>query len=103
MRGTHLHFFHIFFLVPGGAVINDTKEILNGIQIGLDVAIFLLKTDRVLQATELLKECLILLIHLDFGIHLDISKVQVLNDVGILTRELGDKYRNQNRFVEATF
>ena len=43
------------------AVMNNAAEILKSVQIGLDVCIFLLNTDRGLQATELCNECITLL------------------------------------------
>ena len=98
------------------AVMNNAAEILKSVQIGLDVCIFLLNTDRGLQATELCNECTTLLQNLDTGIQLDISDVifhtyytifanrkllETLLNVGILTTRLGDKYKAQSRFVEA--
>nr|XP_058964581.1 tetratricopeptide repeat protein 28-like [Pocillopora verrucosa] len=95
---------------------NNAAEILKSVQIGLDVCIFLLNTDRGLQATELCNECTTLLQNLDTGIQLDISDVifhtyytifanrkllETLLNVGILTTQLGDKYEAQSRFVEA--
>ena len=53
----------------------NAAEILKSVQIGLNVVIFLLNTDRGLQATELCNECVILLQNLDSGSHLDISDV----------------------------
>ena len=105
------------------AVMNNAAEILKSVQIGLDVCIFLLNTDRGLQATELCNECTTLLQNLGTGIQLDISDVifnayyaisgyanaerytnkllETLLNVGILTTQLGDKYKAQSRFVEA--
>ena len=102
---------------------SDAAEILKSVQIGLNVVIFLLKTDRGLQATDLCNECVILLQNLYSRSHLGISDVlfnayytisgytdaerhatkllDTLNHAGRLTRELGDKYRVQSRFVEA--
>ena len=57
------------------AVISDAAEILKSVQIGLNVVIFLLNTDRGLRATELCNECVILLQNLDSGSHLDISDI----------------------------
>ena len=54
---------------------SDAAEILKSVQIGLNVVIFLLNTDRGLQATELCNECVILLQNLYSGSHLDISDV----------------------------
>ena len=104
------------------AMMNHEAEILKSVQIGLDVCIFLLNTDRGLQATELCNECTTLLQNLGTGIQLDISHVifnayfaisgyanaerytnkllETLLNVGILTTRLGDKYEAQNRFVE---
>nr|XP_058965972.1 tetratricopeptide repeat protein 28-like [Pocillopora verrucosa] len=101
---------------------NHEAEILKSVQIGLDICIFLLNTDRGLQATELCNECTTLLQNLGTGIQLDISHVifnayfaisgyanaerytnkllETLLNVGILTTRLGDKYEAQNRFVE---
>ncbi|CAH3141516.1 unnamed protein product, partial [Pocillopora meandrina] len=102
---------------------SDAAEILQSVQIGLNVVIFLLKTDRGPQATELCNECAILLQNLDCGRHLDISVVisneyytisgntnveryaktllYTLHHAGRLTIKLGDKYEAQRRFVEA--
>ena len=107
-------------------IMNNAAEILKSVQIGLDVCIFLLNTDRGLQATELCNECTTLLQNLDTGIQLDVSDVifnayyaisaisgyanaerytikllETLLNVGILTTRLGDKYEAQSRFVEA--
>ena len=104
-------------------MMNHEAEILKSVQIGLDVCIFLLNTDRGLQATELCNECTTLLQNLGTGIQLDISHVifnayyaisgyanaerytnkllETLLNVGILTTQLGDKYEAQSRFVEA--
>ena len=104
-------------------MMNHKAEILKSVQIGLDVCIFLLNTDRGLQATELCNECTTLLQNLGTGIQLDISHVifnayfaisgyanaerytnkllETLLNVGILTTRLGDKYDAQSRFVEA--
>ena len=59
----------------------NAAEILKSVQIGLDVAIFLLSTDRGLQATELCNECLFLLHKLDSGIDLDHDIPDVLFNV----------------------
>ena len=102
---------------------SDAAEILKSVQIGLNVVIFLLNTDRGLQATELCNECVILLQNLYSGSHLDISDVlfnayyaisgyteaerhtnKILGTfihAGMLTIELGDKYVTQSRFPEA--
>ena len=102
---------------------SDAAEILKSVQIGLNVVIFLLNTDRGLQATELCNECVILLQNLYSGSHLDISDVlfnayyaisgytdaerhankilDTFNHAGMLTIELGDKYVTQSRFLEA--
>ena len=102
---------------------SDAAEILQSVQIGLNVVIFLLNTDRGPQATELCNECAILLQNLDCGSHLDISDVisnayyaisgntsaerytktllYTLHHAGRLTIQLGDKYEAQRRFVEA--
>ena len=102
---------------------SDAAEILKSVQIGLNVVIFLLNTDRGLQATELCNDCVILLQNLYSGSHLDISHVlfnayyaisgytdaerhtnKILGTfihAGILTRELGEKYEAQSRFPEA--
>ena len=104
-------------------VMSDAAEILKSVQIGLNVVIFLLNTDRGPQATELCNECAILLQNLDCGSHLDISDVisnvyyaisgntsverytkkllYTLHHAGRLTIQLGDKYEAQRRFVEA--
>ena len=105
------------------AVMSDAAEILKSVQIGLNVVIFLLNTDRGLRATELCNECVILLQNLDSGSHLDISDVlfnayyaissytdagrhatkllDTLNHAWRLNIELGDKYKAQSRFGEA--
>ena len=102
---------------------SDAAEILNSVQIGLNVAIFLLNTDRGLQATALCNECIILLQNLDSGGHFGISDVlfnayrpisgytdaeryvttllDTFHHAGRLTIILGDKYEAQSRFVEA--
>nr|XP_058941163.1 tetratricopeptide repeat protein 28-like [Pocillopora verrucosa] len=104
---------------------NNAAEILKSVQIGLDVAIFLLNTDRGLQATELCNECLFLLHKLDSGINLDHDISDVLFNVfyatsgytnatryttklidkfvlaGELTIQLGDKYKAKCWFAEA--
>ena len=102
---------------------SDAAEILQSVQIGLNVVIFLLNTDRGPQATELCNECAILLQNLDCGSHLDISDaisnayyvisgntnaeryaktlLYTLHHAGRLTIQLGDKYEAQHRFVEA--
>ena len=102
---------------------SDATEILKSVQIGLNVVIFLLNTDRGLQATELCNECVILLQNLDSGSHLDTSDVlfnayytisgytdaerhatkllDTFNHAWGLNIELGDKYEAQSRFVEA--
>ena len=102
---------------------SDAAEILKSVQIGLNVVIFLLNTDRGLQATELCNDCVILLQNLHSGSHLDISDVlfnaywaisgytdaerhantilDTFNHAGMPTIELGDKYVAQSRFLEA--
>ena len=102
---------------------SDAAEILNSVQIGLNVAIFLLNTDRGLQATALCNECIILLQNLDSSGHLGVSDIlfnayhpifgytdaeryvttllDKFNHAGRLTIILGDKYEAQSRFVEA--
>ena len=102
---------------------SDASEILKSVQIGLDVVIFFLNTNRGLHATELCSECVILLQNLGSGGLLDICDVifdayhamsghtimkkyavklfDTLNQAGILTLQLGDKYGAQNRFFEA--
>ena len=104
---------------------NNAAEILKSVQIGLDVAIFLLNTDRDLQATELCNECLFLLHKLDSGIDLNHDIADVLFKVfyatsgytnaaryttklldkfflaGELTIQLVDKYEAKCWFAEA--
>ncbi|XP_066021416.1 G-protein-signaling modulator 2-like [Pocillopora verrucosa] len=102
---------------------SDAAKILNSVQIGLNVVIFLLNTDRGLRATELCNECVILLHNLDCGIHLEISDVLLnayyaisgytdaerhatklldkFNHAWTLIMEVGDIYNAQSRFVEA--
>ncbi|XP_066015313.1 tetratricopeptide repeat protein 28-like [Pocillopora verrucosa] len=102
---------------------SDAAEILKSVQIGLNVVIFLLNTDRGLQAIELCKECVILLQNLDSGSHLDICDVlfntyyaisgytdagrhatkllDTFNHAWSLIMEVGDIYISQSRFIEA--
>ncbi|XP_066016074.1 tetratricopeptide repeat protein 28-like [Pocillopora verrucosa] len=104
---------------------SNAAEILKSVQIGLDVAIFLLNTDRGLQATELCNECLFLLHKLASVINLDHDISDVLFNVfyatsgytnatrytkklidkfflaGELTIQLGDKYKSKCWFAEA--
>ena len=94
---------------------SDAAEILQSVQIGLNVVIFLLNTDRGPQATELCNECSILLQNLDCGSHLVTTAISgntnaeryakkllyTLHHAGRLTIQLGDKYKAQRRFVEA--
>ena len=94
---------------------SDAAEILQSVQIGLNVVIFLLNTDRGPQATELCNECSILLQNLDCGSHLVTTAISgntnaeryakkllyTLHHAGRLTMQLGDKYKAQRRFVEA--
>ena len=46
---------------------DNIKDIKETIRVGLDVAEFLQKTERNLQAIELCNECLILLINITLG------------------------------------
>ena len=130
MISFYFNFFKFCFFVnslsrqqTGRLVMSDAAEILKSVQIGLNVVIFLLNTDRGPQATELCNECAILLQNLDCGSHLDISVVisnayyaisgntnaeryaktllYTLHHAGRLTIQLGDKYKAQRRFVEA--
>ena len=103
---------------------NNTREILEKIKIGLDVATYLLKTDRGIQASDLCDECVILLNNLDSDINgLDVSEVifnayyaisgytnaisysikliDIFYNAGISMKELGDKYLRRSRFAEA--
>ncbi|XP_066021422.1 tetratricopeptide repeat protein 28-like [Pocillopora verrucosa] len=102
---------------------SDAAKILKSVQIGLNVVIFLLNTDRVLRATELCNECVILLHNLDSGSHLEISDVlfnafyaisgytdaerhatkllDKFNHAWTLIMEVGDICNTQSRFVEA--
>ena len=102
---------------------SDAAEILISVKMGLNVVIFLLNTDRGLQATELCNECVILLQNLDSGSHLDISDVlfnayyaisgyadaerhatkllDTFHHAWRLNIKLGDKYEAKSRFVEA--
>ena len=112
-------------------VMHNIEEILKAIWIGLVVALFLLKTGRGLQATELCNECLILLNNLALGIEDQFSKsfyrdineiifnayyaiygythakrytrklLAMFHDAGIVTIKLGNVYQRQSRFVEA--
>ena len=54
--------------IQEAAAMNNIAEIIENIQIGLGVAIFLLNTGRGLPATELCNECLILLNNITLGI-----------------------------------
>ena len=99
-------------------------EILEKIKIGINVVIFLLRTDRGIQASEVCGECLILLNNLNCGIDdLDVNEVifnayyaisgytnaarytsrliGMFHNAGILMIELGKKYREKSRFAEA--
>ncbi|PFX11633.1 Tetratricopeptide repeat protein 28 [Stylophora pistillata] len=103
---------------------SNAVGILKAVCIGLDVAIFLLKTNRGLKATEFCDECVILLQNFDSGTHLEISEdiinvycaisgytnaarynatklLNKLHRAAILTIQLGDKCHEQNRFEEA--
>ncbi|CAH3113918.1 unnamed protein product, partial [Pocillopora meandrina] len=96
---------------------NNTPEILEKIKIGLDVATYLLKTDRGIQASDLCDECVILLNNLDSDINgLDVSEVifnayyaisytikliDIFYNAGISMKELADKYLRRSRFAEA--
>ncbi|XP_022789568.1 tetratricopeptide repeat protein 28-like [Stylophora pistillata] len=105
-------------------VMTNTCEILQKIRIGLDVATYLLNTDRGIQAAHLCYECLVLLNNLCFDMNgLDVSQVifnayyaisdytnavqytkkliaMFHNTIKSMT-ELGDKYRRQSRIAEA--
>ena len=105
------------------AVMSEAAEILKSVQIGLNVVIFLLNTDRGLQATELCNECVILLQNLGSDSHLDISDVlfnayyaisgytdaerhaakllETFRYAGGLIGKMGDKCYAQSRFVKA--
>ena len=99
-------------------------EILEKIKIGINVVIFLLRTDRGIQASEVCGECLILLNNLNCGIDdLDVNEVifnayyaisgytnaarytsrliGMFHNAGILMIKLGEKYREKSRFAEA--
>nr|XP_058944778.1 tetratricopeptide repeat protein 28-like [Pocillopora verrucosa] len=102
---------------------SEAAEILKSVQIGLNVVIFLLNTDRGLQATELCNECVILLQNLGSDSHLDISDVlfnayyaisgytdaerhaakllETFRYAGGLIGKMGDKCYAQSRFVKA--
>ena len=96
---------------------NNTRETLEKIKIGLDVATYLLKTDRGIQASDLCDECVILLNNLDSDINgLDVSEVifnayyaisytikliDIFYNAGISMKELADKYLRRSRFAEA--
>ena len=102
---------------------SEAAEILKSVQISLNVVIFLLNTDRGLQATELCNECVILLQNLGSDSHLDISDVlfnayyaisgytdaerhaakllETFRYAGGLIGKMGDKCHAQSRFVEA--
>ena len=103
---------------------NNMHEILEKIKIGINVVIFLLRTDRGIQASEVCGECLILLNNLNCGIDdLDVNEVifnayyaisgytnaarytsrliGMFHNAGILMIELGEKYQEKSRFAEA--
>ena len=121
--------------IPSGiqkvAVMNNIADIIENIEIGLGVAIFLLNTGRGLPATELCNECMILLNNIPLGIEDQFNKsiysdiydiifntyyiiygypnaeiyarklIDMFHDAGILTKKLGVKYQRQSRYVEA--
>ena len=113
------------------AVMDNMLEIMENIQIGLVVAIFLLNTGRGLPATELCNECLILLNNITLGIEDQFTKsffsdiyelifnayyliygyphaeiyarnlLEMFQNAGTLTIKLGEKYERQSRYVLA--
>ncbi|PFX12924.1 Tetratricopeptide repeat protein 28 [Stylophora pistillata] len=105
-------------------MMDNTREILKKIRIGLDVATYLLNTHRGMQATHLCNECLILLNKLGFDINgLNVFEVIVnsyyastgytnavrytnkfitmFHNIGKLMIEVGDKYLRRSRLAEA--
>ena len=100
---------------------NNTQGILKTIWIGLNVAKYLLKTGRGLQATELYDEILILLHNLDVTNHLNITEVifnayypisgyanaarytnkilEMFHEAGILTIRLAAKYLKEGKLA----
>ena len=102
------------------AIMNNIVEIIENIQIGLGVAMFLLNTGRGLQSTALCNECLILLNNIKLGMEDQFNKslyhdiyellfntyytiklLVMFHNAGILATKLGDKYERQCRYVEA--
>ena len=82
---------------------NNAAEILKSVQIALDVAIFLLNTDRGLQATELCNECLFLLHKLDSGIDLDHDIADVLFNVFYATSGYTNAARYTRKLIDKFF
>ncbi|RMX39976.1 hypothetical protein pdam_00025461, partial [Pocillopora damicornis] len=82
---------------------NNAVGILKSVQIGLDVAIFLLNTDRDLQATELCNECLFLLHKLDFGIDPDHDISEVLFNVYYATSGYTNAARYTTKLIDKFF
>ena len=82
---------------------NNAVGILKSVQIGLDVAIFLLNTDRGLQATELCNECLFLFHKLDFGIDLDHGISEVLFNVYYATSGYTNVARYTTKLIDKFF
>ena len=128
-----------YFIISGAipsdiqevAVMDNMLEIMENIEIGLVVAIFLLNTGRGLPATELCNECLILLNNITLGIEDQFTKsfysdiyelifnayyliygyphaeryarnlLEMFQNAGTLIIELGEKYERQSRYVQA--
>ena len=82
---------------------NNAAEILKSVQIGLDVAIFLLNTDRGLQATELCNESLFLLYKLDSGIDLEHDVSDILFNVYYTTSGYTNAARSTTKLIDKFF
>ena len=82
---------------------NNAAEILTSVQIGLDIAIFLLNTDRGLQATELCNECLFLLHKLDSGIDLEHDVSDISFNVYYTTSGYTNAVRYTTKLIEKFF
>ena len=84
------------------AVMNNIVEIIENIQIGLGVAIFLLNTGRGLQSTALCNECLILLNNIKLGIQVEDQFNESFHDIFELlfnTYYIISGYTNAERYT----
>ena len=117
--------------IQEAAAMNNIAEVIENIQIGLGVAIFLLNTGRGLPATELCNECLILLNNIRLGTENQFTKsfysdiyelifnayyviygypnaerytrnlLDMFQNAGTLTINLGEKYQRQSSYAKA--